>query len=70
MSNKTQDMISDSLLHMVEAADELHLASKGLREAGDKQRADRLDKIRDDFRVLRHEITDLVADEIAKSTSR
>ena len=65
MSNKTQDMISDSLLHMVEAADEMNLASNGLREAGDKQRADRLDKIRDDFRGLRMEITELVSKEIA-----
>ncbi len=70
MSQKSQDTICDALNHMVDGANEMYEASKKLKIAGDHARAEKLDKIRDNFRDLRMEITKLVGEEIAKTPIR
>ena len=62
MSQESLDKIADALNHMVEAANEMNIASTKLRQAGDKATADRLDKVRADFRTLRLDVTNRVTE--------
>lgn len=62
MSQESLDKIADALLHMVEAANEMNFASTKLRQAGDKATADKLDKVRADFRTLRLDVTNRITE--------
>lgn len=66
MSEASKDKIVASLDHMVEAANNMNVASVKLRQAGDKATADKLDKVRADFRAIRLE----VANRLGETTKR
>lgn len=62
MSQESIDKACDALNHMVDAANELNFASTKLRQAGDKTTADKLDKVRDDFRAIRLDVASKLSD--------
>lgn len=62
MSQESLDKIADALNHMVEAANDMNIASTKLRQAGDKATADKLEKVRADFRALRLDVTNRITE--------